>query len=229
MSVQPFRRILAPLAVLALMGALQLAAAIGIAPPPSQLLAAIIQQIQTAAPGVVAIISFIENIAGITTYFPGSIAILVAMSATAGSPIHAVRVFVAIVIGAGLAHILDFMIGRWTAGTSLRREVSRLDIWGGVATYWHPQLAAIFSVQKALQDCRMAHSHVYYLPRGCRGTYSAVVSCTQSAGSRCPCRLRKIIRTLLCCVARLRNIQGSERLTPAETAQTKISSSDGAS
>ena len=130
------------------MGALQLAAAIGIAPPPSQLLAAIIQQIQTAAPGVVAIISFIENIAGITTYFPGLIAILVAMSATAGSPIHAVRVFVAIVIGAGLAHILDFMIGRWTAGTSLRREVSRLDIWGGVATYWHPQLAAIFSVQK---------------------------------------------------------------------------------
>jgi len=109
---------------------------------------ALIQQfldlLATRGLAIVALASFIENLAGVGTYFPGAIVLLAAMLGTAGKPSVAFVTYMCVVIPAIAANLLSYQIGRYTRPSLQSRVASppRLFYWYA-STYWHPQLAGL--------------------------------------------------------------------------------------
>nr|VFK65072.1 MAG: membrane protein DedA, SNARE-associated domain [Candidatus Kentron sp. UNK]VFK71367.1 MAG: membrane protein DedA, SNARE-associated domain [Candidatus Kentron sp. UNK] len=102
--------------------------------------------------GLVAIcmVSFIENIVGMNSYFPGSVVILVAMAMTAGDVEQALLTFSAIYLPAIFAHNTNFLLGRFGSGkmvmdTGVQNKVSgkRSLALMYFLTFWHPHFTAL--------------------------------------------------------------------------------------
>ncbi|MEA2236684.1 MAG: hypothetical protein QOC81_1408 [Thermoanaerobaculia bacterium] len=132
-------------AVVAVVGILGAAETI---PQPAELLAAVGRWLGTATPPFVAACAFLENTVVLNSYFPGAFVILYSMAATHGDMSRAMAVFGAIALGSVLAQHLNYLVGRWLASTS--RE-SRAIVVGGLLSYWHPQLGAIYSLRLGLR------------------------------------------------------------------------------
>lgn len=112
-------------------------------------------------PLAVAPISFAENIIGVNAYFPGSVAILTAMTLTAGKPSIAIMTFFSIIIPSFCAHQINYLIGR-----RLRRREDGADqeinkdgrysqnLTANIlfmSTMWHPHFAALTSIDAGSQ------------------------------------------------------------------------------
>lgn len=150
-----WRRLLAPTCILAIIGGFEIAAASGWVQPEAQA-AWVIGYLRSASVVVIVAIAAIENIVGLTAWFPGSVAILVAMAATGGRPSRAIAVFAAIVIGAFVGQVVDFWYGRLVARPPQRYSLGRTDITGAVLTYWHPQLGSIYSAQRGARGLQFS-------------------------------------------------------------------------
>jgi membrane protein DedA with SNARE-associated domain len=149
-----WRRLLPPVAIIGVMIILECAARVGLIPAPAALLEYVTRYLRTASPYAIGLISFFENIVGVTTYFPGSVVILVAMASTRGDLGRALLTFAGIVGGAALAHHVDFLIGRFLGRSEDVHGLRRSDILAALAAYWHPQLGSVFSTQRGAAGLR---------------------------------------------------------------------------
>ena len=151
------KRIRVPLALLALVLSLEALAALGILPSSDVLLSRLSRMLETWGLVVVVLFAFLENVVGFNVYFPGSVVLLAAMSLTAGNPLRAIQVWIAIVIPSIAAQQLNYVIGRvmrrsWNrsgAPTATRPSFkSEKSLWLlSISTYWHPHFAAITSIE----------------------------------------------------------------------------------
>lgn len=85
--------------------------------------------------------SFLENIIGFGSYFPGSVVILTSMALTNGKIHLAFLTFLCIVIPSLISHIINFYIGRKVSNYE-KNKIPNLRIYL-FTTLWHPHFAAI--------------------------------------------------------------------------------------
>jgi membrane protein DedA with SNARE-associated domain len=114
--------------------------------------------------GIIAVIiaSFIENIIGVGTYFPGSIVILTSMALTGGNIHLAVLTFLAIVLPSTIAHIMNYLIGR---KISKYTEIKGKKLfWFLFTTLWHPHFAAVSTFTLGSQKLNFRKFLYYFIP-----------------------------------------------------------------
>lgn len=156
------RRYFAPLCILVVVILLAAGSATGWLPSGERALVAVEQLLQQYGLPVVALLSFIENLAGFSVYFPGSIVILATMAATAGNPTLAVQTFLAIYGGAMLSYGINYSWGRWwsmpTKGNEEPEIEAQIPSWlrkGSVIlrafSFAHPHFAAMTCLQLGLE------------------------------------------------------------------------------
>lgn len=135
-------------------------------PRPSELPELIVRLIARYGFPLVALASFVENLAGIGTYFPASLALVGAMASTSGDPHRAFLMYCAIVVPAIAANIISYGAGYLTmrlhAPSELRSSRS-IAIWY-VTTYWHPQLAAVTAMASGAEGVPFVRYLIFFLP-----------------------------------------------------------------
>lgn len=138
------RKLAAPLFLLLILGTFYLLGLAGTIPPPQELSQKLGELFLIYGIPLVVVCSFLENLAGANSYFPGAFTILTAMAVTAGHPAQAVATYFAIYLPAVTANYLSFWLGTLTRPESNAEKGSnrKLFIWVA-ATYWHPQLASL--------------------------------------------------------------------------------------
>lgn len=145
---------------------LQIPASLGFIPGPNEIMDYVSNLFATHGLPLIILASFIENFAGLGTYFPGSIAILAAMALTAGHPALALLTFIAIVIPAIIANILSYFIGYYNRDKESAlpfRSGKSLFMWYA-ATYWHPQLAAVSATASGGEGIKFGRYASHFLP-----------------------------------------------------------------
>ncbi|HKO55808.1 MAG TPA: hypothetical protein VJ276_08000 [Thermoanaerobaculia bacterium] len=118
-------------------------------PSPGDLVAALAHALGAATPTYIAVCAILENIVGINVYFPGAFVILFAMASTHGDLCRAASMFATIVGASAVAQHVNYLLGRL-----LRQQFGSpgggMTFWGGVLSYWHPQLGALYSFRIGL-------------------------------------------------------------------------------
>lgn len=132
-----------PAIILAIFVVVEALALIGVLPPIGVISIFLGELFHKYGLPAVFIFSFIENLAGANTYFPGSIVILTSMSMTAGNISSAILTYASITSGAFLAYNINYVIGRRfvRGGNSIRHKKTTLLFF--MSTFWHPQFAAL--------------------------------------------------------------------------------------
>lgn len=138
------RRLLPPLILLLILVSLYALSLADIIPSPKEISQRLGNLFLDYGIPLVIFCSFLENLVGANSYFPGAFTILTAMALTAGDPAKAVATYFAIYLPAVAANLLSFWLGTLSrphsdAEPSANRRVT---IWIA-ATYWHPQLASL--------------------------------------------------------------------------------------
>jgi membrane protein DedA with SNARE-associated domain len=149
-----------PLLILFVVCTLYAIALLGLIPTPKAMLTALATRLTEHHVWFVLLCSLLENVAGLNAYFPGAFVILFSMASTHGDVEAAIRTFSAIVGGAGVAHHVNYIVGR-----SLRRQEDNVtpvaslwrDIVAGLAAFWHPQMGSAFSLQQGMSSRRYSH------------------------------------------------------------------------
>lgn len=96
----------------------------------------------------VGLLSFIENLPAVNAYFPGSLAILTAMSITNGDPLLGFQTYLTIYIFAFISYNVSFFIGKFfitsssEKNTNNRKKILILFF----TTFWHPHSASLTSL-----------------------------------------------------------------------------------
>ena len=145
---------------------LQLSALIGLLPTSDVLAERLVALFRSHGLPLVAVASFAENLAGFGTYFPGSVALVLAMTLTAGDPIRASLTYVAVVLPAIVANILSFLAGRSRSKNTLHTaavSTQRLWVWYA-STYWHPQLAGVTALAAGSSGVTLRRHVATFLP-----------------------------------------------------------------
>jgi len=124
-----------------------------IIPSPHELNELLVSLFKRFGLPIIGLSSFIENLIGVNSYFPGAFTILTGMSLTAGHPKEALVTYLVIYIPAYLANILSFFLGKLRSsdkqpGSSSPRKTT---LWF-ICTYWHPQLAAVSAFSVGVRD-----------------------------------------------------------------------------
>lgn len=127
------RRARTPLLFLILLLCLQIGAGVGLWPSYQDIFSAISKWLAGRGALAVFAVSLVENIAILNTYFPGAIAILGAMAATSGDPALALKVWLAITMGAAAGQTASFYIGR-----QVQRVKTNVTSLAMLTAYWHP-------------------------------------------------------------------------------------------
>jgi membrane protein DedA with SNARE-associated domain len=122
---------------------LALAQYAGIISSTTAIIESLLEQLATNRLPWVMLSSFTENIVGASLYFPGSIIVLTGMAQTTGSPWDGIVTYFAIYLPAVVAQHVNFLIGRFTPRTSTKEWTAKQTWSACVATFWHPQLAAV--------------------------------------------------------------------------------------
>ena len=153
------------LIVLSIAIGLNVAARLGIMPPVGELIRILSTLLTTYGLPLVALTSFLENFAGVGTYFPGSVVLLAAMFATAGEPARAFLTYLCVLIPAVLANILSHQIGAHSSvGAAGAATPSRSLILWYATTYWHPQLAGLTAVASGAAGVSLEQHVRHFLP-----------------------------------------------------------------
>lgn len=125
----------------------------GVIPSSPAIMNTLRQFLDTYGVGFVVLIAFLEHIGGLNVYFPGSIAILVAMANTSGNPRQAWAVFSAIILASALAQVVNFVASGWIGKKFFRADEGYVedvgDSWYFWYAYWHPHFAAWASIKAA--------------------------------------------------------------------------------
>lgn len=138
------RRLVPPLVLLLLLVVLYSLSWAQVIPEPRELSQKLSHLFSHYGLPLVILCSFLENLAGVNSYFPGALTILTAMALTAGQPAKAIATYLAIYLPALVANILSFRFGLLTRqqGVENGLSVKKTCMWIA-ATYWHPQLASL--------------------------------------------------------------------------------------
>jgi membrane protein DedA with SNARE-associated domain len=145
---------------------LQILSLLSIIPTPNQILLSINNLLATHGIPLIIIASFIESLAVLGAYFPGSIAILSVMAMTAGNPARAILTYFAIILPAAAANILSYFIGyfnRDKGSLASARSNKKLLAWYA-ATYWHPKLASVTAMASGGEGVKFSRYLSYCLP-----------------------------------------------------------------
>jgi membrane protein DedA with SNARE-associated domain len=136
-----------PIGILAVVLTLEAAAILKLVPSQGDLIKLV--GIWLAYHGTYAIagISFVENIAGISIYFPGSLAILTSMAATSGNLYRASLVWLAITLGAIFGQLVNFEFGKSSSRRTELGEQHTIRPIVFFSTFWHPQFASVTSLK----------------------------------------------------------------------------------
>ena len=118
---------------------------VGVLPSQGTVLKALGQWLAASGLWAVLGISVAENVIGINTYFPGSVAILLSMASTSNRPDLAIRVWSVITAGALVGQVASFLIGRTVVRFREEARGSPPGLKVFMLTFWHPQFAAITS------------------------------------------------------------------------------------
>lgn len=132
---------------------LYLLSQVGVIPESSELNAILMRYLEKYGLILLLLISFLENIAGLNVYFPGSIAILASATMTAGNLPVAIKVWFAILLGSLIAHQINYLIGKHFAfgetmelsssGACEKSKASSIRWVLFLSTFWHPHFAAM--------------------------------------------------------------------------------------
>lgn len=148
--IRLFLHVKAPLIILILASSFQILHYYGLLPSVSGLAIELRLFFDRNGLPVIGIVSFLENIVGFNTYFPGSVVILTAMSLTAGNSLKALVTFLIIYVPATIAYHANYFIGRFNSAANNDRRVELTKhrkgnwIWF-FTTFWHPQFASLTS------------------------------------------------------------------------------------
>lgn len=145
---------------------LHILAWVSLLPPPRELPRLISELVAKHGFPLIVIASFVENLAGIGTYFPASVALVAAMASTAGDPHRASLMYCAIVLPAIAANIASYTLGYFTRTgdpQSAPRSSRSLAIWY-FTTYWHPQLAAVTAMVSGAEGVPFLRYLAFFLP-----------------------------------------------------------------
>lgn len=157
-----FALLRAQITIIGVLLALNILAAVGILPSPDELASDLANLLKNKGLPLIAVVSFIENLAGIGVYFPGSVVIAAAMALTAGNVGKALLVYFAIVIPAMAANIISYFIGKVTRKESIVPSKS-IALWYA-ATYWHPQLAGVTAAASGAEGIPFWTYVKFFLP-----------------------------------------------------------------
>jgi membrane protein DedA with SNARE-associated domain len=125
---------------------------LGLIPSPIDIAAYISDAFDRFGLPAIAMCSFLENIVGFNVYFPGSIVILSGMAWTAGNPLLALKVYLAIVAPAMLAQHVNYLAGRATADTARARASEATATGRSMACTRSPSTWPICAASAAARD-----------------------------------------------------------------------------
>lgn len=97
----------------------------------------------------VGFLSFIENLPAVNAYFPGSIAILTAMSITNGNPLLGFQTYLTIYFFAFISYNISFFIGKFFVSKDLKKNSTSNNkslFLLFFSTFWHPHSASLTSL-----------------------------------------------------------------------------------
>lgn len=146
------KKIKIPLLILLFILTIEAMALKNVIPPTDLIFDALVNGVEKHGLVLVAPLSFVENIVGINSYFPGSIVILTAMTLTAGNPIKALLTYLTIYSFAFLAYHVNYFIGIYYYNKEGKSVNSKLapnklgssSLWiQFLSTFWHPHFAAL--------------------------------------------------------------------------------------
>ena len=149
-------RLFFPLTALAIILLLDIGAHLQWLPSKSVLFIALSSWLADDGKIFVSLLSLIENVAFVNTYFPGSVAILAAMVGTSGELEKVLLVWLAATIGAVVGQFITFYFGArfmklWPQDNISDRNtesmVSTLLIT--LSSFWHPHLASMACLSMA--------------------------------------------------------------------------------
>lgn len=126
-------------------------ASIGLIPTIKELMVFLIAFFKSYGLIAVMLCSFIENIAGLNIYFPGSIVILSAMALSAGNPKQAILLFFIITIFSIFAHIINYYSAKKIKHLNIRNQ-DPPGLSEFLLSFWHPHFAAIVCVKCGWSD-----------------------------------------------------------------------------
>lgn len=110
----------------------------------------------------VGIASFLENLIGFGSYFPGSIVILTSMSLTAGDLSKAFITFLFIFIPSTISHVINFLIGKRIS--RYHKYTKRSMNFFLFTTLWHPHFASVSAFTLGGQKIGFNKFIKYFLP-----------------------------------------------------------------
>lgn len=145
-------RIRTQLILILLLVAIEVGSRSGLLPEPAALLVRLSAVVRDGGWLALPAISFFEHLAALNVYFPGSIAIFLSVSSLTGHPSLAVRAVLGSVLGAVLAHQVNFCFGRYLSSAwMVASRRSRADLsesrWRMalpfLLAFWHPHFGAL--------------------------------------------------------------------------------------
>jgi membrane protein DedA with SNARE-associated domain len=140
------------LVILLILIGLELAQRLGLIPRPAALLEELRGFVSHHGWSLLLLVSFVEHLAGVNVYFPGSVVIFVSVSSLAGKPWLAGRAVLATAIGAIVAHQVNYFLGGRLRGPksslpTLQDEDGRRGGWKQIIplflALWHPHFGAL--------------------------------------------------------------------------------------
>jgi membrane protein DedA with SNARE-associated domain len=154
------------LTLIALIVGLEVLSRVSLLPSPAQLSQELAELIKTDGLPLIVLASFLENLVGVGTYFPGSIALVTAMALTAGDVHRAFLTYWAVVIPAIAANLTSYVVGslaKRAVSSQESRSSGALALWYAT-TYWHPQLAGVTAMASAAEGIPFARYVTFFLP-----------------------------------------------------------------
>jgi membrane protein DedA with SNARE-associated domain len=144
--------------LLAVLVSLEICKKSGLIPPPSELLQALGGFLERGGWPLLLLVSFVEHLAGVNVYFPGSVVIFVAVSSLTGRPLLAIASVSATATGAILAHQVNYLLGRQfrrrPEQSVSSRPRARWQTVGVSLLYWHPHFGALASIAAGREGVR---------------------------------------------------------------------------
>ena len=115
-------------------------------------------------------LAFLENIAGLNVYFPGSVIILTTMALTGGDPIKGLLTYIIYYASAFAAYHVNFFFGRAfrkkgnVNSSAQTAQMNRAKMWVRfLTTFWHPQTASLTCVHVGSDGYRYSQIFPYLI------------------------------------------------------------------
>lgn len=143
-----------PLSIITIYFLLYLIFYFEVLPPLSEIEKYLLEYYKEYGLYAVGFLSFIENLPAINAYFPGSIAILTAMSITNGDPLLGFQTYLTIYFFAFISYNISFFIGKYFISKDFKKNSiynSKSLFIFFFSTFWHPHSASLTSLGAGIE------------------------------------------------------------------------------